>query len=151
MKKRRKINSVRLPTSSEILGRIVWAAGVSVPLPDDRTARRLFSAGNLSEARLVRVYDDFAKALVDSGIVPDLRTEALGRPSKDDRLISLAMVLYAKMWDGIAGRMRGVPTGGIRDGSWALPYFRLITIDLAIRLVGFLRLAGIPRSRDKFD
>ncbi|MFC1912176.1 hypothetical protein ACFLXG_03375 [Chloroflexota bacterium] len=143
MKNRKKTDSVRLPTSSEILGRIVRAAGVTAPLPDDRTARRLFGAGNLSEARIVKVYDEFARALVDSGIIPDLNTGALGHPSKDDRLISLALLLYAKMWDGIAGKMRGVPTGGIEGRSWTLPYFRLITIDLAIRLVGFLRLAGI--------
>jgi tetratricopeptide (TPR) repeat protein len=143
MKNRKKIDSVRLPTSNEILGRIVWAAGIRAPLADDRTARRLFDAGNLSEARLIKVYDEFARALVDSGIIPDLNTRALGHPSKDDRLISLALLLYAKMWDGIAGKMRSVPTGGIEGRSWTLPYFRLITIDLAIRLVGFLRLAGI--------
>ncbi len=141
MKKKR--NSPRLPTSDEIFGRFVWASGVGAGLPDDRTARRLFNAGNLSEARRIQVYDAFVKTLVDHGIIPNLHTGALGHPEKDDRLISLALLSYAKMWDGISGGMRGVPTSGIEDESWKLPFFRLVTIDLAIRLVGFLRLAGI--------
>lgn len=138
----RRTDLLRLPTSGQILGKVVRALDIHAEILDNRTARRLFEGGNVSEARRIEIYEDFAKNLMVCGVIPAFRISDI-RFSPYHRIVAASLLWASLHWDRVAGRMRSQPFADVPVAKAAVPYLRLAVVDLSMRLVGLLRACEI--------
>lgn len=137
-----------IPYSGQIIGAIVEALDIKDEVLTDRTAKRYYLGTTVSEYRLKQIYITLGKKLVDLGIVPTppmFEQYDVSMPN----ITTASMARLAKKWDSLCATIQS-RSGRIQNYSQAIEGFcRLIVIDLALRIVSWLRLAKLPPPEPK--
>lgn len=148
MNKTSKSESNAIPYSGQIIGAIVDALDIKDEILTDKTAKRYYSGITISEYSLRQIYVTLGQRLIDLGIIPI-------PPLFEQNDVSMANITtaslarVAKKWDTLCARIQS-RSGSIRDHRQAIEgYCRLLVIDLALRVVAWLRLAKQPSSEPK--
>ena len=145
----------RLPTSGQVLGAIVKTLGISDRKLRSRTARRFFS-GRLSdrvkESKRKEIVAAIADALADVGL--DSTPQDVNAPAPAFPPLADVLDWHALHWDQMRAilrpRMPKVFPSHLAT-VWKT-YFRMVAIDLALRLAAHIRLAGSsPAALDFLD
>lgn len=138
----------RLPLSGEILSTLIEALQIRTGTLGSKTARRLFRGERVSEDRQLEIYKDFARVLVETGVIPTL-------PFVDEshlslpRLLSFVIVTLADRWDRLGGYMRSASPPVNRKDLAPVPYLRFAVIDLALRTTAIIRLASLTKLEER--
>lgn len=132
-----------IPYSGQIIGAIVEALDIKDEVLTNRTAKRYYSGKTVSEYSLRQIYITLGKRLVDLGIVPIpplFEQYDVSMPN----ITTASMARLAKKWDSLCATIKS-RSGRIQDYSQVTEGFcRSIVIDLALRIVSWLRLAKLP-------
>ncbi len=132
-----------IPYSGRIVGAVVEALDIKDEALTERTAKRYYSGRNVSEYSLNRIYIALGKQLVRLNIIPTPQMFEKHDVSMAN-ITAASLARLAKKWDGLCARIQS-RSGSIQDYSQAIEAFcRLIVIDLALRIVAWLRLAKKP-------
>lgn len=137
--------SENIPYSGQIIGAIVEALDIRDEVLTDRTARRYYSGTTISEYSLRQIYITLGKRFVDLGIVlapPMFEKYDVSMPN----ITTASMARLARKWDNLCATIQS-HSGKIQDYSQVIEGFcRLFVIDLALRIVAWLRLAKITST-----
>lgn len=137
-----KSETIAIPYSGQIIGAIVEALDIKDEVLTDRTAKRYFSGTTVSEYSLRQIYITLGKRLVHLGIVPIpplFEQYDVSMPN----ITTASMARLAKKWDSLCATIQS-RSGRIQDYSHTIEGFcRLIVIDLALRIVSWLRIAKL--------
>lgn len=140
-------NLTKFPTSVQILGILTRALKVESDILNGRSARRYYEGDNVPPDRKIELFEEFSRVIVSYGILPELKLPRK-QPVPTYELVAFTLLFYAETWDQLAGQIRSTPLREVPNNLGILPYLRLVVIDLSIRVVGLLRLAGLLRLSD---
>ncbi|MFA4835347.1 MAG: hypothetical protein WC749_04665 [Dehalococcoidia bacterium] len=137
-----------IPYSGQIIGAIVEALDINDEVLTARTAKRYYSGTTVSEYSLSQIFVALGKRLVKLNMVPTPQMfEKRGVSMSNITAASLARL--ARKWDGLCAAVQS-RSGRIQDYGEAVEGFcRLMVIDLALRIVAWLRLAKRPPPEPK--
>ena len=139
-RKRKEQSSV--PYSGQILGALVDAMKLGDSVLTDKTAKRFFNSGNASEYKKREVFHELGQILVDLGLVPDVGEKLPeGRTTADALADGIALV--CKRWDLLMGRIQSRSAAVTDPAGAGQKFLRLATVDVALRMLGFVHLADI--------
>lgn len=143
-RKKETSTAFRLPLSGEILGTLIEALQIRTGRLGNKTARRLFLGERVSEDRRMKIYEDFARVLVETEFIPHLPF-LMEKGISLTRLLSFVIASQADRWDKLGGYMRTSSPQVTRKDLAPVPYLRFAVIDLALRTTSVMRLAGLPK------
>lgn len=135
----------RLPTSGQIIGALVARLGISLPVHQQRNARRYFAADPehlVKDTTRAEIIDAVAEVLAGAGFVSLPQTgEGTSEPAY---ALSSMLRWHADHWDLMRSslRRRTVSVLPSRLPKVWEAYVRLAVIDLALRVAAHLHLAG---------
>ena len=143
-----KDESKIIPYSGQIIGAVMEALDIKDEVLTNKTAKRYYSGITIGEYSLRQIYITLGKRLVELGLVPIPQMfEKHGVSMPNITTASLARL--AKKWDSLCATIQS-RSGKIQDYGQAIEGFcRLIVIDLALRIVAWLRLAKLPPPEAK--
>jgi len=128
-----------IPYSGRIVGTIVEALDIKDEVLTSRTARRYYSGKTVSTYSLKQIYTVLGENLVELGITPApamFEKHGVSMPV----IVTASISRLARKWDQLCARIQS-RSARIGDYSQAAKGFcRLIVIDLALRIVSWLRL-----------
>ena len=134
-----------LPYSGRIIGTVVRALDLSHEALRSRTARRFFAGEPVNEHDHTEIFLALGEALVESGAVPNpplfQRYEA-----SLTRMLPAIIARAAIRWDMLVGMMQSHSVSTTDSGPAIASVLRLIVVDAAIRVFGYMRLAGLEPS-----
>ncbi len=111
----------RVPLSGTVVGVLVREFQLNSPGLNTKTAKRYFRGQRVKDASRFEVIEAVADGLVKEGFMPRLSfLDKQGWPV--DKLLTLAMVGYAKRWDELAGFMRSASASVDRPDLAATAY-----------------------------
>ena len=134
-----------LPYSGRIIVTIVRALDLSHEALRSRTARRFFAGEPVNEHDHTEIFLALGEALVESGAVPNPPLFQSYEASLT-RMLPAIIARAANRWDKLVAMMQS-HSGSITDSGPAIAsVLRLIVVDAAIRVFGYMRLAGLEPS-----
>ena len=133
------------PYSGHILGALFGALEIGEGVVADKTLGRMFAGRSVSEDSRKRVLTALAQELIDLRIVPDvddgLRNGKFREGITTAEIVADAIGLTCELWDRL---MEGVQSKSVEVtdlGGAGRRYLRLVTVDVAVRMVGLASLA----------
>lgn len=134
--------------SYRIIGTVVEALNLCQGVLNNRTAKRFYAGKSTSEYNRSQVMDEFSKALVGIGLVPEppfLRQHKLSMPD----LVTAAVTEAATQWDCLMSNVQSKSTPHFDVGVAAAEFLRFVVIDLSLRVAAAYRLGGFQLSHDE--
>ena len=133
------------PHSGQILGAVVNALDVGEGVLADKTSKRMFAGRSVSEYSRKERLVALAQALVDLGIVPDV-DDRLRKGKFRDGLTTADIVadvigVTCDVWDWLMEGLQSKSVEVTDFGGAGRRYLRLVTVDVALRMVVLARLA----------
>ena len=132
--------------SGQVIGAVVEALGLDRGLLKDKTAQRYFGGSTVKESNRKEIIEELGKVLIDRRIVPvpsdfcryDISTVAM---------FGEAVTRAALLWDKLLARIQSRSVA-IEDRGLAVEqFFRLVVVDLSLRIFALLRMAGLRPQR----
>ena len=138
-------NDVNRMYSYRIIGSVVEALHLGQSVLNDRTAKRFYAGESVSEYSRNQILDEFSKALVGVGLVPEL-TFLNQHSLSMAEIVTSAVVSASSEWDGLMATIQSESTQYFDVGIAASEFLRFVVIDLALRVSAASRLAGVELS-----
>ena len=138
-------NDVNRMYSYRIIGFAVEALHLNKGVLHDRTAKRFYAGESVSEYSRDQILDEFGKALVGVGLVPEPAFMNQHNLSMAE-IVTSAVVSESSEWDGLIATIQSKATQYFDMGVAAAEFLRFVVIDLALRVSAASRLAGVELS-----
>ena len=138
-------NDVNRMYSYRIIGSVVEALHLGRGVLNERTAKRFYDGESVSEYSREQILDEFGKALVGVGLVPEPPFLEKHNLSMAD-IVTAAVVNASSQWDGLMATIQSESTQTFEVRVAAAEFLRFIVIDLALRVSSSSRLAGFELS-----
>ena len=140
-----RANDVNRMYSYHIIGSVVGALHLGQSVLNDRTAKRFYAGESVSEYSREQILDEFGKALVGVGLVPEpafMNQHNLSMAG----IVTSAVVGASSQWDGLMATIQSKSTQYFNVGIAAAEFLRFVVIDLALRVSAASRLADVELS-----
>ena len=137
-----------VPLSGILIGTVVKEFRLQDPTLNDKTARRFFGGGRVSDRRRAEIVDALGHALTELHVFP-LSGFLEHQGIDQGRVLGFAVAWYAQQWDRLAGYMRSTSASVERRDMAAAAYMRLVVIDLALRVSAGMWLAELPTPTEE--
>ena len=128
--------------SGQILGAVVKALDLDEGFLTEKTADRFFATGNASEYSRKTVFQELGRVLVDLELVPDVASK-LPEGGKTADVLAGGVSLMCKRWDLLMEWIQGRSATVSDVGGASQKFLRLATVDVALRMLGFVHLAEL--------
>ena len=128
-----------------IIGSVVEALHMGHGVLNERTAKRFYAGESISDYSRDQILDEFGKALVGLGLVPEPAFLEQYNLSMAE-IVTAAVTSASSQWDRLMATIQSESTQYFDLGVAAAEFLRFVVIDLALRVSAASRLAGVELS-----
>ena len=132
-------------SSHSIIGSVVEALHLGQGVLSERTAKRFYAGESVSDYSRDQILDEFGKALVGLGLVPEPAFLEQHNLSMAE-IVTAAVISASSQWDRLMAIIQSESTQYFDLGVAASEFLRFVVIDLALRVSAASRLACVELS-----
>ena len=138
-------NDVNRVYSYRMIGSVVEALHLGKGVLNDRTAKRFYAGESVSEYSRDQILDEFGRALVGVGLVPESAFLSQHNLSMAE-IVTSAVISASLEWDRLMATIQSKSTQYFDMRVAAAEFLRFVVIDLALRVSAASRLSGVELS-----